>query len=108
MSAPHRGSPRVLHIVMMAFKEAMTAPLRARIEQAFDDVRRQCAGVMRFDLVDNHSRTSPDFTHALLSVFAGDEALAAYRTGRAHEEMMAVLGPHIERIVVLDSVLDPA
>lgn len=96
----------VLHVVMMAFRHEMGAALRERVEQCFADIRRQCAGVMRFDLVDNRSRTSADYPHALLSVFASEQALEAYRTGAAHDEMMAVLGPHIARIVVLDTVLN--
>jgi quinol monooxygenase YgiN len=92
-----------LHIVMMALKEPMTAALRERMEQCFDTIRRGCEGVARFELLDNHSRTSPDYSHALLSLFTSQQALDAYRTGAAHEAMMAAIGPHIARIVVLDS-----
>jgi quinol monooxygenase YgiN len=90
---------------MMAFNQEMSADLRNQIEMCFQDIPRQCEGVERFDLVDNRSRTSASYTHALLSVFSSEGALDAYRVSDAHANLMAQLGPHIKEIVVLDSFL---
>ncbi len=95
-----------LHIVMMAFHQAVSPELRQRMEQCFNTIRTQCQGVLRFELVDNQSHTSADYTHALLSVFTSEQALQDYREGAAHAQMLEVLGPHIARIVVLDSALE--
>ncbi len=94
-----------LHIVMMAFNKEVTAPLREQIEKVFQNIPRECDGVVRFELVENRSHTSAAYTHALLSVFSSELALEGYRTGAAHSKLMAELGPHIKEIVVLDSVL---
>ena len=94
-----------LHIVMMAFNTEVTAALHESIEQCLADTRDQCEGVLRFELVRNQSQTSARYSHALLSVFASEQALDAYRTSAAHEAMMARLGRHIAQIVVLDSPL---
>lgn len=95
-----------LHVVLMAFHQEVTPSLRAQIQDCFRTVARASEGVERFELVDNRSRTSPDYPYALLSVFATEQALDAYRTSDAHDELMALLGPHIRQIVVLDSPLD--
>lgn len=95
-----------LHIVMMSFSAEVTAAFRAQLENSLHAVRRECEGVVRFDLVDNHSRTSAAYSHALLSVFTDLEALDSYRTGAAHDRLMAEIGLHIREIVVLDSVLE--
>jgi quinol monooxygenase YgiN len=96
-----------LHLVMMAFKEPVTAALRERIGQCFDAIRRECEGIVRFELVDNQSRTSAHYSHALLSVFTSERMLDAYRASTAHEAMMAALEPHIAQIAVLDSPAAP-
>lgn len=94
-----------LHIVMMAFNKEVTPSLRTQVEDCFQAVLRDCEGVVRFDLVDNQSRTSASYTHALLSVFANEATLAAYRSSAAHDRLTAELGPHIKEVVVLDSRL---
>lgn len=96
-----------LHVVLMAFNQEVTASLSSRVEARFDVIARTCPGVMRFELLRNASRTSPDYSHALLSVFSSEEALDAYRVSPAHDELMAELGPYVRTIVVLDSVLPP-
>lgn len=94
-----------LHVVMLAFNQELSSSLRSRIEDCLRSVPRTCAGVERFALLDNHSRTSARYTHALLSVFSTERALDAYRGSAAHDQLLEVLGPHIQEIVVLDSVL---
>ncbi len=95
-----------LHVVMMAFNKEVSASFRLQIETCFKDIADECQGVVRFDLVNNQSRTSPSYTHALLSVFSDETALDAYRTSAAHNRLMTQLGPHIDKIVVLDSSLN--
>lgn len=94
-----------LHIVMMAFNDAMNPFLRQCIEQCFNTIRNDSKGVVRFELLDNQSHTSTHYTHALLSIFTSKQALDTYRTGAAHAQMMKTLTPHIAQIEVLDSVL---
>lgn len=95
-----------LHVVMLAFHQPVTAAVRKKMESCFEAVRRECEGLVRFELVDNHSRTSASYTHALLSVFSHEEAFESYRISPAHHRLMADLGPHIKEIVVLDTYLE--
>ena len=90
----------------MAFHQAVNPNLRQHIEQCFDSIRKECEGVVRFELLDNQSRTSTNYTHALFSTFTSEQALESYRNGSAHTRMMEVLSAHIAQIVVLDSTLD--
>jgi len=94
-----------LHVVLMAFREEVTDTLRTHVENCFEATRRECEGVAHFQLVDNESRTSAAYTHALVSVFVNVAALDSYRTSASHDRLMAELGPHIKEIVVLDSDL---
>lgn len=99
------GANLYLHVVMLAFHKPVTTALREQMESCFQAVRRECEGWLRFELVDNQSRTSASYTHALLSVFSHQEALDAYRISPAHDRLMSELGPHIKEIVVLDTCL---
>lgn len=94
-----------LHIVMMSFHQAVTPALREQIQALFESMRCQCEGMVRFDLMDNQSRTSAAFSHALLSVFSSVKHLDAYRTSAVHARLMDVLGPLVKQIVVLDTDL---
>lgn len=94
-----------LHTVMMSFHQAVTPALREQIEAQFKSMREHCDGLLRFDLVDNQSRTSAQFSHALLSIFSSRQHLDAYRDSTAHTQLMDVLGPLVKQIVVLDTEL---
>lgn len=83
----------------------MTPASRKQIQALFESMRDQCEGIVRFDLVDNQSHTSADFSHALLSVFSSLEHLNAYRTSAAHTRLMDALAPKVRHIVVLDTDL---
>jgi hypothetical protein len=94
-----------LHIVIMAFNKKMTTCLRTQIEQCLRNIPHECEGVERIELVDNQSRTSAGYTHALVSAFSSSHALDAYRTSTSHSQLIAKLEPHINEIVVLDGAL---
>ena len=95
-----------LHIVMMAFKSAPGATLLHTLQQNFAKVQQDCPGIAAFRLVENQSKTSAQYTHALYSVFSDLPALDAYRHSPAHDAMMVDLKPFVDHIVVLDSPLD--
>lgn len=94
-----------LHIVMMAFHTPPPPSLMAQIESAFQEVPRQCDGILRFEVLPNQSLTSAQYSHALLSIFASAAHLETYKTSHAHEALMQQIQPHIREIVVLDSPL---
>ncbi len=95
-----------LHVVMIAFNKEITPALRLEIEQCFKNTVKDCMNVERFDFVDNCSKTSIYFTHAIVSVFSNENALEIYRTSTAHNEMMKYLSQHIKEINVLDTHLN--
>lgn len=97
-----------LHIVMMTFNKELTPPLKDQLEIRFKRIPAQCDGIERFDFVDNMSRSSKGYTHALVSVFSSQKACDDYRVSAAHENLMIDLQPHIKEILVLDSVLSVA
>lgn len=87
-----------LHIVIMAFNKKMTASLRTKIEQSARNIPHDCEGVERFELVDNQSRTSASYTHALVSVFSSGQALDAYRTSAGHSKQWRNWSPTSKRL----------
>ncbi|WP_434717180.1 Dabb family protein (plasmid) [Paraburkholderia sp. A2RO-4L] len=91
---------------MMAFNKEISPSLRTQFEKWFQNTARDCDGVERFDFVDNQSRTSASYSHALVSVFSSKQALDAYRASAAHSKMMAELGYYIKEIAVLDTDLE--
>lgn len=91
-----------LHIVMMSFHVVPCDELQQQIDVAFQRMPSLCEGVLRYELVENQSSTSLQYTHALLSVFASAAHLDAYRVSPAHDALMQLLKPHIREVVVLD------
>ena len=94
-----------LHIVLMAPHTPLSPELLPKLEQAFERIRQDCAGVERFEWVPNLSLSSARYSHALLSVFSTADALNEYRGSNAHQAMLDAIAPHIQDIVVLDTVL---
>ncbi|WP_232466862.1 Dabb family protein, partial [Alcaligenes faecalis] len=95
-----------LHIVLMAPHTPVSPELAPKLDQAFIRIHQECPGIERFEWVPNLSRSSARYSHALLSVFRTQEALDAYRQSDAHQAMLDAIAPHIQDIVVLDSVLE--
>ena len=95
-----------LHIVLMAPHAPIKPELASTLDHAFIRIRQECPGIERFEWVPNLSRSSARYSHALLSVFRSQEALDAYRESDAHQARLEAITPHIQDIVVLDSVLE--
>lgn len=95
-----------LHIVLMAPHTPLSPELVPKLDHAFIRIRQECPGIERFEWVPNLSRNSARYSHALLSVFRTQDALDAYRESDAHQAMLDTITPHIQDIVVLDSVLE--
>ena len=95
-----------LHIVLMAPHSPVSPDFVPKLEQSFVRIRQECAGLERFEWVPNLSRSSARYSHALLSVFSTQEALDSYRDSQAHQAMLDAIGPYIQDIVVLDSLLE--
>ncbi|PAT31904.1 stress responsive alpha-beta barrel domain-containing protein [Vandammella animalimorsus] len=92
-----------LHIVLMAFHATPSDELQQHIDTAFRRMPALCEGLLRYELVKNHSSTSAQYSHALLSVFASPGHLSAYRVSPEHDALMQLLKPHVREIVVLDT-----
>lgn len=95
-----------LHIVLMAPHTPVSPELELKLDQAFIRIHQECSDIERFEWVPNLSRSSARYSHALLSVFRTQGALDAYRQSDAHQAMLDAIAPHIQDIVVLDSVLE--
>ncbi|OSZ41653.1 Dabb family protein [Alcaligenes faecalis] len=95
-----------LHIVLMAPHTPLSPELVPKLNHAFIRIRQECPGIERFEWVPNLSRSSARYSHALLSVFRTQDSLDAYRESDAHQAMLDAIAPHIQDIVVLDSVLE--
>ncbi len=95
-----------LHIVLMAPHTPISPEFLPKLNLAFRRIRKECSGIERFEWVPNLSQSSARYSHALLSVFTTQTALDTYRSSEAHQAMLDAIAPHIQDIMVLDSLLE--
>ncbi len=91
------------HIVMLRFDDQAGPDFHARVADYAARVRRECAGVIRYDYGVNAAARGKGCSHAVLSLFESSAAHDAYQASPAHQEMKAFMMPRIAEIVACDA-----
>jgi len=101
---------RVLrHLVLLKFKEGADEGSSERMEQALQEYTRTIDTVIEYEWgkdVSGGAKTE-GFTHALWVTFRNQAGLDVYGPHPAHQALIEVIGPHIEKLVVLDYYPSP-
>jgi hypothetical protein len=101
-----QGKPgKVLrHVVLFKFKE-QTAPEKIKeLEDAFRALPGKIKAIQSFEWGTNVSveNKSEGFTHCFLVTFRDEAGRNEYLPHPAHKEFGALLGPYLEKVLVLD------
>ena len=100
-AAPYR------HVVMFKFKDDAPAEKVKAIVEAFKALKTKLPAVQSLEWGTNISpeNHSQGFTHIFTLTFAGKEALEkGYLHEPAHKEFGALLGPVLDKVMVLDYI----
>lgn len=98
------ASRHLRHIVLFKFKETSTAADVDRIVAAFGELPAKIAEIKGFEWGTDVSPEgkSQGFTHCFVVTFASDADRDAYLPHPAHKEFVAIVGPHVEKVCVVD------
>ncbi len=104
-AAAEKESGKVLrHVVLFKFKEGTTDEQVKTIETAFRALPSKVDAIADFEWGTDVSveNKSEGFTHCFLVTFRDEEARAVYLPHPAHKEFVGIVGPHLEKVLVVD------
>lgn len=92
------------HVVLFRFKENSAPEDIQKVIDAFKALPSQISEIKGFEWGINSSPEglNQGLTHAFTLTFYSDADRDAYLPHPAHQEFGAVLGPHLEKVTVLD------
>lgn len=92
------------HVVMFKFKDGTSPENIKEVENAFRELPKKIKEIKRFEWGINNSPEKHDngFTHVFLLTFKSEEDRAAYLPHPDHKAFGKVLGPFLDKVMVLD------
>jgi len=92
------------HVVLFSFKEESTPEDIASVEAAFAALPGKIPEIKDYEWGTNNSPEGLDkgFTHCFFLTFHSEEDRAVYLPHPDHKAFGAVLGPHLEDVLVVD------
>ena len=98
------------HVVIFKFKDAASEEDVNRLNQSFNDVAKAIPEVLDFEwgLNDSPEDFHQDFTHCYLLTFASEKDRdSIYTPHPKHKAFVESLGPHLEKVFVVDYWTNP-
>jgi hypothetical protein len=92
------------HVVMFKFKDDTSSPQIKEIEDAFRALPGKIDAICAFEwgtdvsIEDRHE----GYTHCFLVTFRSEADRAEYIPHPAHKEFGNILGPHLDKVLVID------
>ena len=92
------------HVVIFSFKSTSTAADIKLIEDAFRALPKKIKEIKDFEWGTNNSpeNLAQGFTHCFLVSFSSEKDREIYLPHPDHKAFVAVAGPHIDKVLVLD------
>ncbi|MEP0713446.1 Dabb family protein [Algoriphagus sp.] len=92
------------HNVFFSFKETSSPEDIERVITAFRNLQNEIDGIEHFEYGVNSSPEGLDqgLTHAFVLTFHSDAARDAYLPHPAHAAFGEILGPHLDKVTVID------
>jgi hypothetical protein len=92
------------HVVLFAFKETAGSAQIDAIERAFSELPQKIAQIHAFEWGTDVSieGISQDYTHCFLVTFLSEADRNIYIPHPAHQKFVALLQPHLEKVLVID------
>jgi len=92
------------HVVLLKFKDGSTDEQISQIEDAFRELPEKVDAIYDFEWgtdvsVENRQQ---GFTHCFLVTFLSEEDRASYLPHPAHKAFGELLGPYLDKVLVID------
>jgi hypothetical protein len=94
------------HVVLFKFKEGAPPEAIRAVEEKFRTLKDRIPNILAFEWGTDVSpeKKSEGFTHCFFVTFPDAAARDAYLPHPAHQEFVAVLRPHLDKVLVVDYV----
>lgn len=104
MGATSAQKKELRHVVMFKFKEGTNAADVKKVEDAFRELPKKIKEIKGYEWGTNNSPEKLDngFTHVFFLTFDSEEGRAAYLPHPDHKAFGKVLGPFLDKVMVLD------
>ena len=92
------------HVVLFKFKDGSSAADIKKVEDAFRALPSKIKEIKDFEWGTNNSpeHLEQGFTHCFFLSFASEKDRAVYLPHPAHKAFGEVLGPHLDKVLVID------
>jgi len=92
------------HVVLFKFKDTSSSREIKEIEDAFRALPRKIDAIYDFEWGTDVSveNLQQGFTHCFLVTFRSEDDRAAYLPHPAHKQFGQMLGPHLDKVLVID------
>lgn len=101
---PAENKKQLRHVVLFKFKESATEADIKSVEEAFTALPSKIPQIKGYEWGTNNSPEGLDkgFTHCFFLTFDSEEDRAIYLPHPDHKAFGALLGPHLEDVLVVD------
>jgi len=92
------------HVVMFKFKDSATAADIRKVEEEFAKLPQKIGGIHNYEWGMNCSPEglNQGLTHCFILTFTSEKDRDAYLVNPAHKEFGKILGPFLEKVIVVD------
>lgn len=92
------------HVVLLKFKDGTTPEQIRALKGGFRALPGKMPFIQRFEWGTNVSveNLNQGFTHCFLVTFASEEDRNKYIPHPAHQELVEILRPHLDKVLVID------
>ncbi len=92
------------HAVLLKFKDSSSPADVKKVEDAFRALKSQIKEIEGFEWGTNNSpeNLNQGFTHLFFVTFKSEKDREVYLPHPAHKAFVGVLGPHLDKVLVLD------
>ncbi|MPR34176.1 Dabb family protein [Salmonirosea aquatica] len=104
MNEPTESKKMLRHVVLFKFKDSSTPAQVKEVEEAFLALPSKIKEIKSLEWGTNNSpeNLNQGFTHCFFVTFDSEEDRAAYLPHPDHKAFGAILGPHLDKVLVID------
>lgn len=101
---PKKAARMLRHAVLLKFKDSSTPADIKKVEDAFRGLPAQISEIKDFEWGTNNSpeNLNQGYTHLFFLSFENEAGRATYLPHPAHKAFGKVLGPHLDKVLVVD------
>ena len=103
-TAQNNSGKLLRHVVLFKFKEGTAGADIKKVEDAFRALPSKIKEIKSLEWGTNNSpeNINQGFTHCFFVTFSSEQDRAVYLPHPAHKEFGKILGPYLDKVLVLD------